>query len=221
MGKLRQLVQSFADSAPGPPATEPSARSRSQPSRRDSSDNEPSPVRVMRRRRVRVRRQDASSRSRSPLDDGPTPRSPPDEASYMSRRRRRVRVRVDAETGARSTVVHQARPVGKSEGIFGEGTEGVEVSSEAEGDEGDEAALYSWLEGLDLGQGALLQYYEVIKRKFNSDFEKLAALRLSVPRGPGALGGIEPSFWDICGVRQTGHRLLFAKGLAALPRKGP
>jgi hypothetical protein len=77
-------------------------------------------------------------------------------------------------------------------------------------------SVYEWLNGLDNGGGALLQYYEVIKREFGSDFTELATMLIPGARGPSALSAIEPSFWQICGVRQTGHRLLLAKGLSAL-----
>ncbi|CAE7834716.1 unnamed protein product [Symbiodinium sp. CCMP2592] len=53
---------------------------------------------------------------------------------------------------------------------------------------------------------------------FDLDFEQLVSVRLK-DQAPaqGVLGTIDPLFWEVCGVKQLGHRLLFAKGLRALP----
>lgn len=80
----------------------------------------------------------------------------------------------------------------------------------------NEQATWDWLEGLDGGRGSLLQYFGTIKSEFDADFTQIAAARLDTPSGPGALGSIEPSFFEALGVTKAGHKMLFAKGILAL-----
>ena len=77
--------------------------------------------------------------------------------------------------------------------------------------------MYEWLQGLDNGRGAMLQYFEVTKTEFESDFSQIAASRLPEPISPGSVGRKDPSFWEAAGVRSVGHKLLFAKGVLQLP----
>jgi len=62
----------------------------------------------------------------------------------------------------------------------------------------------------------MLMYFEPIQNEFDADFSQIAAARLAQPIAPGTLGCIEPSFFEVLGVKPVGHRLLFAKGLMAL-----
>lgn len=87
-----------------------------------------------------------------------------------------------------------------------------EVLPQGEG----ELAAYEWLKSLDGGRGSLLRYFEVLRDEFECDFAQLAAARLEKPVSPGALGHLEPSFFEALGVEQVGHRLLLARGILAL-----
>eukprot|EP00439_Symbiodinium_sp_Y106_P080905 s56_g19.t2 len=86
------------------------------------------------------------------------------------------------------------------------------------GDAEKETKMLGWLKSLDGGRGALVQYFSKLKEEFDLDFEQLVSVRLK-DQAPaqGVLGTIDPLFWEVCGVKQLGHRLLFAKGLRALP----
>lgn len=79
-----------------------------------------------------------------------------------------------------------------------------------------EDQMRDWLRGLDNGKGNMLRYFDAIKAEFDSDFMQLCELKLPDPVSPGIIGKINPLFWDVCGVRPAGHRLLFAKGIMAL-----
>merc|ERR1712181_118029 len=84
-------------------------------------------------------------------------------------------------------------------------------------DNKDEQEMWDWLEKMDGGKGAMLQYFGAIKSEFDADFSQILASRLASPVSPGALGSIEPSFFEALGVRPVGHRLLFARAILALP----
>ncbi|CAE8707401.1 unnamed protein product, partial [Polarella glacialis] len=90
-------------------------------------------------------------------------------------------------------------------------------STEVPRREGREAALHEWLEGLDAGKGGLLQYFDVIRAEFDSDLRQLRAVRLIEPRSAGVVGSIDQSFWQVCGVKTMGHRMLLARGINLLP----
>eukprot|EP00928_Gymnodinium_smaydae_P045146 TRINITY_DN30136_c0_g1_i1.p1 TRINITY_DN30136_c0_g1~~TRINITY_DN30136_c0_g1_i1.p1 ORF type:complete len:957 (-),score=244.87 TRINITY_DN30136_c0_g1_i1:294-2864(-) len=81
----------------------------------------------------------------------------------------------------------------------------------------DEQKVYEWLRSLDNGRGALLEYYDVLRREFDSDFSQIMAAKLPTPFSPGTLGSIDPSFFEVLGVKIAGHKLLLAKGIMALP----
>eukprot|EP00929_Paragymnodinium_shiwhaense_P096892 TRINITY_DN5862_c0_g1_i1.p1 TRINITY_DN5862_c0_g1~~TRINITY_DN5862_c0_g1_i1.p1 ORF type:complete len:1591 (-),score=528.65 TRINITY_DN5862_c0_g1_i1:209-4981(-) len=81
----------------------------------------------------------------------------------------------------------------------------------------EEQKVYDWLLGLDNGGGKMAQYFDVLKREFDADFSQIAAARLSEPICAGILGKIDPSFWEVVGVNSTGHRLILARGIDALP----
>jgi len=88
----------------------------------------------------------------------------------------------------------------------------------AEGPQSDvEQQVYDWLKRLDGGRGCLLQYFSCLRDEFDSDFAQIAAAKLQSPINPGTLGSIDPAFFEAAGVKQTGHRLLLAKGILALP----
>jgi len=79
-----------------------------------------------------------------------------------------------------------------------------------------ERDLQDWLSSLDAGRGKLLQYFDILRQEFAADVSKIGEMRLVTPCGAGILGTIDTYFWELCGVRQMGHRLLFAKGINAL-----
>eukprot|EP00747_Dinoflagellata_sp_TGD_P180767 gnl/TRDRNA2_/TRDRNA2_33794_c0_seq1.p1 gnl/TRDRNA2_/TRDRNA2_33794_c0~~gnl/TRDRNA2_/TRDRNA2_33794_c0_seq1.p1 ORF type:complete len:715 (+),score=92.32 gnl/TRDRNA2_/TRDRNA2_33794_c0_seq1:35-2146(+) len=83
--------------------------------------------------------------------------------------------------------------------------------------EDKEKVLWEWLSSLDRGVGALLQYFEVIRQEFEADFTQIAAARLPEPISPGTIGSIDPTFFEVVGVKPLGHRLLLAKGILELP----
>lgn len=89
-----------------------------------------------------------------------------------------------------------------------------DVGPEPEGEH--EKAAWAWLKGLDGGRGSLLRYFPVMRDEFDCDFAQLAAARLEKPLSPGALGHLEPSFFEALGVTSAGHRLLLAKGILGL-----
>eukprot|EP00747_Dinoflagellata_sp_TGD_P031036 gnl/TRDRNA2_/TRDRNA2_135025_c0_seq2.p1 gnl/TRDRNA2_/TRDRNA2_135025_c0~~gnl/TRDRNA2_/TRDRNA2_135025_c0_seq2.p1 ORF type:complete len:661 (-),score=163.64 gnl/TRDRNA2_/TRDRNA2_135025_c0_seq2:50-2032(-) len=80
----------------------------------------------------------------------------------------------------------------------------------------NEQQLWDWLTELDGGRGSLQRYFDVIRTEFDADFAQIGASRLAEPIGAGALGSIDPSFFEVVGVKSVGHRLLFAKGILGL-----
>eukprot|EP00933_Yihiella_yeosuensis_P048316 TRINITY_DN4441_c0_g9_i1.p1 TRINITY_DN4441_c0_g9~~TRINITY_DN4441_c0_g9_i1.p1 ORF type:complete len:587 (-),score=170.14 TRINITY_DN4441_c0_g9_i1:103-1782(-) len=100
-----------------------------------------------------------------------------------------------------------------------ENAEVAQVDAEAEiYPEGPrEEELFEWLNGLDSGRGSMLKYFVPLRDEFDCDFTQIASVRLAEPIAPGALGSIEPSFFEALGIRQVGHRLLLAKGILKLP----
>lgn len=84
----------------------------------------------------------------------------------------------------------------------------------------DDAKVWEWLSSLDNGKGNLLQYFGPIKSEFDGDLLQLAAAKLETPVAPGVLGSVEPTFFEVLGVKTVGHRLLLAKGILALPDEG-
>lgn len=90
------------------------------------------------------------------------------------------------------------------------------LTANAHADERD-MRFSAWLRSLDDGHGCLLSYMDAIRREFECDFSQVAAARLSEPISSGVLGIVDPSFFEVIGVKSMGHRLLFAKGIAALP----
>mmetsp|Transcript_156746 Transcript_156746/g.300635 ORF Transcript_156746/g.300635 Transcript_156746/m.300635 type:complete len:1829 (-) Transcript_156746:72-5558(-) len=79
--------------------------------------------------------------------------------------------------------------------------------------------LRAWLEGLDDGAGALLQYYDILEAEFDADLSMIAAAKVPQPDGGekrGVLSVVDPSFWETVKVQKTGHKMLFARGIAKL-----
>jgi len=79
-----------------------------------------------------------------------------------------------------------------------------------------EEGMCKWLTNLDGGQGALLQYLDPIKTEFDADFAQIRAAKLARPIAPGALGHIDPLFFEVLGVKSVGHKMLFARGIINL-----
>jgi len=112
----------------------------------------------------------------------------------------------DAHTEPAISCTHSADP-GVDESMVGGQPSATDTRDEA---------LRDWLMRLDNGKGALLQYFEVLQHEFDADFGQLAAARLEEPSGPSVTDTIDPNFWDTCGIKQTGHRMLIARGINAL-----
>lgn len=91
--------------------------------------------------------------------------------------------------------------------------------SPAEGQSHNDAehAIHTWLQHLDNGRGSMLRYYEIMKREFECDFAQIAAAKLTEAITPGSVGRIDPSFFEVLGVKSAGHKLLLAKGILELP----
>lgn len=60
----------------------------------------------------------------------------------------------------------------------------------------------------------MLSYFEVLAAEFDADLNQIAAAK--VEGGVGILGAVDPSFWETVSVIKTGHKMLFARGIAKL-----
>jgi len=78
------------------------------------------------------------------------------------------------------------------------------------------AELHAWLEGLDDGAGAMLQYFDVLSAEFDADLAQISAAKVEGGEKQGILGVVDPSFWETVRVEKTGHKMLFARGIAKL-----
>eukprot|EP00927_Polykrikos_kofoidii_P010886 TRINITY_DN14595_c0_g1_i2.p1 TRINITY_DN14595_c0_g1~~TRINITY_DN14595_c0_g1_i2.p1 ORF type:complete len:2124 (+),score=411.43 TRINITY_DN14595_c0_g1_i2:108-6374(+) len=76
--------------------------------------------------------------------------------------------------------------------------------------------LRSWLQGLDDGAGAMVQYFDVLANEFDADLAQIAAAKVDGGDQGGILGVVDPSFWDTVRVTKAGHKMLFARGIAKL-----
>jgi len=74
--------------------------------------------------------------------------------------------------------------------------------------------LRAWLESLDDGAGAMLQYFDVLASEFDADLAQIAAAKVEGGERRGILGAVDPSFWETVRVAKTGHKMLFARGIA-------
>jgi len=84
-------------------------------------------------------------------------------------------------------------------------------------DDARAAELRAWLEGLDDGAGAMLQYFDVLATEFDADLAQIAAAKVDGGEGKrGILGAVDQSFWETVRVEKTGHKMLFARGIAKL-----
>lgn len=76
--------------------------------------------------------------------------------------------------------------------------------------------LRAWLSSLDDGAGAMLQYYDILCAEFDADVAQIGAAKVVGGEKRGILGVVDPSFWDTVRVEKTGHKMLFARGIAKL-----
>eukprot|EP00928_Gymnodinium_smaydae_P053020 TRINITY_DN37105_c0_g1_i1.p1 TRINITY_DN37105_c0_g1~~TRINITY_DN37105_c0_g1_i1.p1 ORF type:complete len:400 (+),score=117.54 TRINITY_DN37105_c0_g1_i1:152-1351(+) len=83
--------------------------------------------------------------------------------------------------------------------------------------DGAALAMQDWLRGLDGGRGSLLRYLGALLRVFDGDLALVREARLAVPTAPGLVGSVDASFFEAVGVSAIGHKMLFAKGILALP----
>ncbi len=76
--------------------------------------------------------------------------------------------------------------------------------------------MEQWLLSLDEGSGAMLQYKDVLQEEFDGDLEMIKAVKVEGGEMGGALDMVDPSFWETVKVAKTGHKMLFARGIARL-----
>eukprot|EP00929_Paragymnodinium_shiwhaense_P007367 TRINITY_DN11126_c0_g1_i2.p1 TRINITY_DN11126_c0_g1~~TRINITY_DN11126_c0_g1_i2.p1 ORF type:complete len:2684 (+),score=826.66 TRINITY_DN11126_c0_g1_i2:133-8184(+) len=76
--------------------------------------------------------------------------------------------------------------------------------------------LQEWLEGLDDGQGAMVQYFDILMAEFDGDLAQIAAAKAEAGPQQGLLATVDPSFWETVKVSKAGHKMLFARGIAKL-----
>lgn len=82
----------------------------------------------------------------------------------------------------------------------------------------DNGELESWLRGLDLGKGAMLQYLDLLKQEFG-DLIQLAAAAQPYDKRTSIVNAVAKEVYDSLGMQSLGHRLLLAKGIIALSQR--
>lgn len=65
----------------------------------------------------------------------------------------------------------------------------------------------------------MIRYLKPLQDEFG-DLPSLTATVLPNPVSSSVVGQIDPALWDALGVDALGHRLLLAKGIVALSKKG-
>lgn len=77
--------------------------------------------------------------------------------------------------------------------------------------------IEQWLTQLDEGRGVLMQYCDRMRREYSGSLAQVAATLIADPsEGKSVLSCIDPTFFKVLGVESLGHRLLLARGIAAL-----
>lgn len=79
--------------------------------------------------------------------------------------------------------------------------------------------LNEWLLSLDQGGGALLVYTDALVAEFDADLVQVRAAWTGCDAGASVLDSVDPHFFSAIGVHRTGHKLLFARGMATLAAK--
>merc|ERR1712224_616484 len=74
-----------------------------------------------------------------------------------------------------------------------------------------------WLTNLDDGRGALLSYLPRLREEFDS-LSQLGIVREQHPTEGSVISHIDSGFFDSIGVKQAGHRFLFARGICLLTK---
>jgi len=85
-----------------------------------------------------------------------------------------------------------------------------------DGPDGRQGELWKWLQELDCGKGQMLRYFDVLAQEFDADLRQIAAAKVDRDPREGLLNTVEPSFWEAVQVEKAGHKMLFARGIAAL-----
>jgi len=94
--------------------------------------------------------------------------------------------------------------------------EGVNTQAEANFEDGCVDELDAWLLRIDR-DGTLAHYGPALHREFANLSELAAALvQPRASRSKSVLSWVEPSVFEALGVRSLGHKLLIARGIAAL-----
>lgn len=62
----------------------------------------------------------------------------------------------------------------------------------------------------------MLTYFDVLAAEFDADLAQIAAAKVEGGERRGILGAVDPSFWETVKVQKTGHKMLFARGIAKL-----
>jgi len=190
------------------PFEAPDQRSRS-PRRRDPRDvddrrnrrNVDDPIRPASSAKAPVATQRSARRS-DPIEDDRPRRGiwETDEAPLVGE--------VDDDLGPHAVEESSSRDAKKS----------GDAKEEADDEESRRVAEFvDWVKQLDGGQGALLEYIDVLKAEFDADFRQICAVRLGgAGFGEDPVESIDPCFWEVCGVENEEHQSLFAKGIVAL-----
>mmetsp|Transcript_78494 Transcript_78494/g.217959 ORF Transcript_78494/g.217959 Transcript_78494/m.217959 type:complete len:271 (+) Transcript_78494:75-887(+) len=105
---------------------------------------------------------------------------------------------------------------GPSSGGVGPSSGGAAGAKRPRYDNARASELRGWLEGLDDGVGAMVQYFDVLATEFDADLAQIAAAKVEGGEKLGILGVVDPSFWDTVRVTKAGHKMLFARGIAKL-----
>lgn len=110
------------------------------------------------------------------------------------------------------------REGGPNGGYAGEGGYGSQGGKRARYGYGEErtSALRAWLEGLDAGVGAMLQYFDVLDTEFGADMARIASMCIGSREDGDVICAVDPAFWLVVRPARAGHRLLFAQGLLRL-----
>lgn len=75
--------------------------------------------------------------------------------------------------------------------------------------------LAAWLNDLDQGKGALMQYLAALQSEFGS-LAQVAAAANPAPASDSVLEAVDPLIFEAMCVQKIGHKLLIAKGVLAL-----
>ena len=79
----------------------------------------------------------------------------------------------------------------------------------------ERASLDLWLSGLH-PRGCLLVYGDAFSRHYGSLGAVARTWRGGDPKGRSIVDAVDVGIWELVGISKTGHKLLVARGIAAL-----